>query len=864
MKQRPNKPEPTVITDYSRMRKAPPHSPVHFLYALLLATAIGGALWQHGHATFTIGLILAVLPCSAMVYVPYRFFDSMMRTILNCLLFGGILCWVIYRLKGNMPDKVLMEALCATSLIFLMNGRTKDYFYIFFISLFLFIYGALLPRIAFLFLFGGALLLFLMISYYLRTSSLAGVPAIRENKFSLRRNWFFYLIHLVLAAGAFWFIFALMPLKDNEVPGFFETSFLTQRESALPPALKEWMKPEKMKASEQGTSFIKEGIKPSVVDEKGKPANIQNAKNKSMIDGNGGASQGQDLVFYVKSPVKLYHLARLYDVYDGTSWTASPNLQRVRVRELRENAPVAVHIVEQNYTIVKLLSPKLYAAFLPTAFTLQGDILRCRLNNFFYGAEFAPDQQLTLPFKYDVAVQLILPLKNENSETEKPQAVPAPAPVPAPVPAHGAKPQKTPPPPPDPAWNESTSKHQYTLLPPKKISKRVRDLALKITEKAPTPYEKALALRDYLRNNYKYKLHASPVPPDKEAVDYFLFTLKEGHCEYFASSLAVLARAAKLPARVATGFSPGNYNTLTNLFEVYEYHGHAWTQIFIENLGWLTMDGTPPSDVTSNPTPAGIGRLRDPFGDEWKITPPELTEKTQDFLKSDILEKARKNQELSLIDSTLVKVVTAEEQIRENVKKKYGATVEKIKKEEKKGGIIYKIKEIYKKFVSAITGFFSHLYDMVFSAWLLLITGTILLFVLISFTKMLLFEFKRKRLLRRMNRAIAEAETLFESNPRQSVLDSYLAFRIALDVAGFQRTKNQELLDFADSLSKFDIPLGEHARALFIAFYKAEYSNVSISVSEAKTAFSHFSVVAEYLKNICVVKSEKKQDPSVG
>ncbi len=859
MRQRPNKPESVVIRDGSRMQKSPPHSPAHLLYALLLAVAIGGALWQHGHPTFTIGLIIAVIPCSAMVYLPYRFFDSLMRIILNCLLFGGILCWIIFRLKDNLPDKVLVEALCATCLIFLMNGRPKDYFYLFFITLFLFVYGALLPRMAFLYLFGAALLLFLTISYYRKTSAIAGVPAVRrEVPFSLRRNWPFLLLQLLIAGGAFWFIFALMPLKDNEVPGLFETSFLTQRESVLPPALKEWMKPQKTKPSETGTSVTKEGAKPTTLDNQGKPMNIPNAgKTQSLIDGNGGASQGQDLVFYAKSPVKLYHLARLYDEYDGTTWTSSPNLQRTRMREYKAGALVASHIIEQNYTVVKLLSNRLYAAFQPTAFTLQGDYLRFRLKSSFYGSEFMPDQTITVPFKYDVAVQVFIPLPKQDSGLAAPPS-PPPLPAPVPNPKKGAKPQKAPPLPPDPAWNESLSKHHYMILPQKKISKRVRELAQKITAQAATPYEKALALRDYLRSNYKYKLHAAPLPPDKEAADYFLFTLREGHCEYFAAALAVLARAVKLPSRVATGFSPGNFNTLTNMFEVYEYHAHAWTQIFIENLGWLTMDGTPPSEITSNPIPAGIGRLRDPFGDEWKVTPPEMTEKTQDFLRKDILEKAKKNQELSVIDSTLVKAVVAEEKLRESVKQKYSAAVDKIKKQDKKGGFIYKIKDFYKKAVQGITGFFSRLYDLVFSAWLLLITAIMLLIVLFKFTGMVIFEFKRKRRLRRMNRHITEAEKLFESDPRQSILDSYQAFRIALDIAGFERKRNQELLDFADELAKIDISLGENARAIFIAFYKAEYGSNPISQDEARTVFTRFTGVEEFLlKNICVVKSAR-------
>ena len=97
--------------------------------------------------------------------------------------------------------------------------------------------------------------------------------------------------------------------------------------------------------------------------------------------------------------------------------------------------------------------------------------------------------------------------------------------------------------------------------------------------------EKALALRDYLRENIPYKLYSDPIPEGRECADYFIFELKTGHCEYYATALAVMARLAGLPSRVATGFSPGNYNTLTNQFEVYEYHAHAWTQIFVEDRG---------------------------------------------------------------------------------------------------------------------------------------------------------------------------------------------------------------------------------------------------------------------------------------
>ena len=85
-----------------------------------------------------------------------------------------------------------------------------------------------------------------------------------------------------------------------------------------------------------------------------------------------------------------------------------------------------------------------------------------------------------------------------------------------------------------------------------------------------------------------------------------------------------MSRAVGLPARLATGFSPGNYNVLTGCFEVYEYHGHAWTQIFVEHCGWLTFDGVPPGQLQLQTTPSLVGSFMDPFGDEWSAFPPEL------------------------------------------------------------------------------------------------------------------------------------------------------------------------------------------------------------------------------------------------
>lgn len=116
-----------VIVDRSAMLRAPAHHPLHFLYALLLGLSFAGALWQYGQPQLTIGLLIAVIPCSLVVFIPYSIYPSMLRIVVNCLIFGGVCAWSLFRMKqGTLPDKSMLESLAAASLIFLMNGQRRD------------------------------------------------------------------------------------------------------------------------------------------------------------------------------------------------------------------------------------------------------------------------------------------------------------------------------------------------------------------------------------------------------------------------------------------------------------------------------------------------------------------------------------------------------------------------------------------------------------------------------------------------------------------------------------------------------------------------------------------------------------------
>jgi transglutaminase-like putative cysteine protease len=127
-----------------------------------------------------------------------------------------------------------------------------------------------------------------------------------------------------------------------------------------------------------------------------------------------------------------------------------------------------------------------------------------------------------------------------------------------------------------------------------KLDSRIAELALRMSAGAPSDLEKARAVEQCLRTGYRYTLEI----PSRQAADPladFLFTRKKGHCEYFASAMAVLLRIQGIPARLATGFQSGIYNHLTNLWLIRSADAHAWVEAWIPGRGWTTFDPTPPA-----------------------------------------------------------------------------------------------------------------------------------------------------------------------------------------------------------------------------------------------------------------------------
>ena len=142
---------------------------------------------------------------------------------------------------------------------------------------------------------------------------------------------------------------------------------------------------------------------------------------------------------------------------------------------------------------------------------------------------------------------------------------------------------------------------QYTQLESmdRQGLERVEELAARVTAPYDTRYDKAAAIEDYLKENYPYKLDIPPQSKDMDATAYFLFEQKAGYCEHFASTMAVMARSAGIPARVVTGYTGGEYNPFTALWEIRQSDAHAWVEIYFGSAGWVPFDPTPGFDYPS-------------------------------------------------------------------------------------------------------------------------------------------------------------------------------------------------------------------------------------------------------------------------
>lgn len=134
----------------------------------------------------------------------------------------------------------------------------------------------------------------------------------------------------------------------------------------------------------------------------------------------------------------------------------------------------------------------------------------------------------------------------------------------------------------------------YLQYPRHEITARTVALAHQITNPYDNNYDKAVAIQNWLNEHLTYTLTLSQSGYRQDPIDYFLFERKRGHCEYFASAFAILARISGIPTRQVNGFLGGEWNEYQSYVAVRAGDAHSWAEVYFPGAGWVTFDPTPP------------------------------------------------------------------------------------------------------------------------------------------------------------------------------------------------------------------------------------------------------------------------------
>lgn len=177
-------------------------------------------------------------------------------------------------------------------------------------------------------------------------------------------------------------------------------------------------------------------------------------------------------------------------------------------------------------------------------------------------------------------------------------------------------------------------RERYLQLP-EDLPPEVRELAAGLVADVDAPYLRARLVEQFLRSGYPFSLDIPDPPPRTDAVAYFLFTEQRGYFDYHASAMAVLLRAAGIPARVAVGFAldEADLDPETKAYVVTEQRAWAWTEVYFPGFGWVEFNPTPGRSLIARPgddsvfldvvagLPAALADdIDDGFGDEMLFT----------------------------------------------------------------------------------------------------------------------------------------------------------------------------------------------------------------------------------------------------
>jgi len=148
---------------------------------------------------------------------------------------------------------------------------------------------------------------------------------------------------------------------------------------------------------------------------------------------------------------------------------------------------------------------------------------------------------------------------------------------------------------------------------PSRIPRRIREEAQRLAAPIGDPEDPAdrekivnALVRHLNSSQFAYSLDPGPRGAKEDPIQNFLFNTKRGHCEYFASALALMCQALDFPARLATGYYGGELNPVGGYYQFRARDAHAWVEIFLPDRGWTLFDPSPAAGTQRRPTELGV------------------------------------------------------------------------------------------------------------------------------------------------------------------------------------------------------------------------------------------------------------------
>ncbi len=130
------------------------------------------------------------------------------------------------------------------------------------------------------------------------------------------------------------------------------------------------------------------------------------------------------------------------------------------------------------------------------------------------------------------------------------------------------------------------------LQVPDDFPPQVTRLAESITSGFSNPYDKVIAITNYLRENITYEAAIASVPEGEDEIAWFLFITKKGFCTYYATAEVMMLRSIGIPSRLAIGYTQGEASASGKLFRVRAKNSHAWPEVYFNGIGWIEFEPT--------------------------------------------------------------------------------------------------------------------------------------------------------------------------------------------------------------------------------------------------------------------------------